>query len=90
MTNIYTISRAQLVCEEFTNQVKAEKELSLPFAPHMDNLDTPQAIAKLQVSFSDYVVSPLWTVVGDLIPDMKVCVENLKLNREQWLKEASS
>lgn len=39
---------ADMVCDEFTNQVQKEKVEGLPFAPHMDGLNTPLAVAKLQ------------------------------------------
>ncbi len=79
-----------MVCAEFTNQVRLEKEKKIPFAPHMDNLDRPLAVHKLQLGFIDYVVSPLWVTVGDTLPKMKPCVENLKANREFWHAEISA
>jgi hypothetical protein len=51
---------ADLVCLEFANQVVEEKKRGLPFAAHMEKLETAQQKAKLQVDFIDYVVAPLW------------------------------
>jgi GAF domain-containing protein len=81
---------AIMVCEEFTNQVKKEKSLGLPFAPHMDNLDKRGAIEKMQVGFIDYVVSPLWVAVADHFTKVQYCVDNLKKNRQTWFEKVNA
>lgn len=75
---------AVMVCSEFTAQVQREKAAGLPFAPHMDGLATPLAIAKLQVGFIGYVVSPLWTSVAAGMTELAPCVENMTRNRAAW------
>jgi hypothetical protein len=77
-----------MVCEEFTNQVRVEKELNLPFAPHMDNLNSTKAVAKLQIGFIDYVVSPLWSTVVETLPKMRSCMDYIRINREKWVLES--
>jgi hypothetical protein len=76
---------AKLVCAEFTHQVEAEKEGGMPVTAWMDNLDTPVAIAKLQVGFYSYVCKPLWTAAARMLP--VACgplLENINRNTDQW------
>lgn len=75
---------AALVCAEFSAQVALEKAAGLPFAPHMDGLTTDAAIAKLQVGFIDFVVSPLWTAIGTILPELSPLVANMGRNRATW------
>ena len=55
---------AVLVCQEFSDQVAREKQQKIEVSAFMDGLDTPEAIAKLQCNFIDYVVAPLWSSIG--------------------------
>jgi len=48
-----------VLAEEFTLQVKAERELGIPVTPFMDGLTTDVARAKSGAGFSNFVVSPL-------------------------------
>lgn len=75
---------ALLVCEEFTQQVALERAAGYPFAPHMADLTTPQAIAKLQLGFVDYVVSPLWVAISTALPELADAGTFLSRNRAQW------
>ena len=77
-------SWADLVCAEFSAQVAREKAEGLPFAPHMDGLTNPVAVAKLQLGFIDYVVAPLWNSMGVIFPELKVASDNLASNRGKW------
>jgi hypothetical protein len=61
---------AAMVCDEFTQQVTREQAAGYPFAPHMVGLSTPQAVAKLQLGFVDYVVSPLWVAIATALPEL--------------------
>ena len=79
------------VCAEFSAQVDREKALGLPFAPHMDGLTSPQAVAKMQLGFIDYVVSPLWTTLTtNLFPELAEVRVNLAANRAQWAAIAAA
>jgi cGMP-dependent 3',5'-cyclic phosphodiesterase len=85
LPNFEVVKRwAMMVCEEFTLQTKDEERLGITPTPHMLNLTTEKAISKLQVGFIDYVVAPLWTTLADIFPKFKVCVNNMKRNRDIW------
>jgi len=73
-----------LVCNEFQAQVNREKALGLPFAPHMDNLTTELAVAKLQGGFIDYVVAPLWNAMATGFPELACAAEALAANKARW------
>jgi hypothetical protein len=81
---------ADLVCEEFSAQVAAEKAGGMAVTAWMDGLGTPQAVAKLQVGFYSYVCKPLWTAAAGMLPSCVVQLENLNNNLEQWKKEAGT
>jgi hypothetical protein len=48
-----------VLCQEFTKQVEAERQLSLPVTPFMDGLTNPVAKAKSGIGFTDFVVFPM-------------------------------
>jgi len=48
-----------VLCEEFTLQVQAEREHGLPITPFMDGLTTPHGKAKSALGFIDFVAFPL-------------------------------
>lgn len=75
---------AVMVCDEFTQQVALEQAAGYPFAPHMAGLTTPQAIAKLQVGFVDYVVAPLWTAMATALPELADALTHMAHNKLQW------
>lgn len=75
---------AIMVCDEFTQQVTREQAAGYPFAPHMVGLSTPQAIAKLQLGFVDYVVSPLWMAIATALPELADAGAHLSRNRAAW------
>ena len=75
---------AVMVCDEFTQQVEMERASGFPFAPHMAGLTNPQAIAKLQLGFIDYVVSPLWMAIATALPEFEDASTYLASNRACW------
>jgi hypothetical protein len=75
---------AAMVCEEFSHQVELERAGGYPFAAHMAGLDSPQAVAKLQLGFVDYVVSPLWTALAAALPELADASTHLARNRATW------
>merc|ERR1711924_29038 len=77
-------SWALKICEEFTAQQVKEEAAGLPFAPFMKGLDNEKAVAKLQVGFLDYVISPLWKAVAELLPKLDVAYKALRANRDKW------
>jgi len=56
------------VCQEFSHQAYTEKELGLEVKPYMVGLTEEAGIAKLQIGFVNYVILPLWKVMGQLFP----------------------
>ena len=79
---------AYLIIDEFTQQGDMEKRLSLPVSPMCDRetLMTDGQKAKMQVDFMDYVVTPMYTLMGDFLPNMDTCLDLLKSNRENYQK----
>jgi hypothetical protein len=66
--------------------VAAEKENGMPFAPFMDNLNTPVTIAKSQIGFYNYVCVPLWTAAAHMLPTCGALLDNLNRNIDEWKK----
>ncbi len=75
---------ALAISQEFTNQVQAEKEAGLPFAPFMDNLTNPLVFAKSQVGFSNFVIKPLYTAAATVFQELEPLVLQLNENVEHW------
>lgn len=69
------------VVREFREQAAKERRHGLPVAPFMAELDTPSQVAKLQLSFIDNVVLPLWEAVSELLPGLRDPLDNLYANR---------
>ena len=69
---------------EFQAQAAKETELGLPVAPFMTNLDDIAHRARLQVSFIDFVLSPLWKAVARSFPPLRPCLENMLKNRREY------
>jgi hypothetical protein len=76
---------AYLVVQEFHNQANREKELGLPFAPHMEaSPDDLKALASLQLGFGQFIVSPFWTPLAKCLPELQPRVDQLNANTEYW------
>ncbi len=75
---------ALAISQEFTNQVQAEKDAGLPFAPFMDNLTNPLVFAKSQVGFSNFVIKPLYAAAATVFHELAPLVQQLNDNVEQW------
>jgi hypothetical protein len=73
-----------MVCAEFTAQVAQERALGLPVAPHMDNLTSLTAIAKLQGGFVSFVVAPFWNAVAAALPELGDAPVNMRRNVDLW------
>lgn len=73
--------------EEFYSQGDKERELGFPISPMMDRYQP--AIAKAQVGFIDYVVSPLFNQWNQVVTEADVCLKHLGANREYWAQQAS-
>ena len=75
---------ALAITQEFTNQVAAEKEAGLPFAPFMDGLQPPLAFAKSQVGFSTFVIKPLFSAAAGIFSELEPVLQQLNDNVERW------
>ena len=58
------------VTTEFSRQASKEKELHLQVTSYMDGLDSEYNIAKVQISFFEFMVQPLFDAVGKLFPNL--------------------
>ncbi|RQM23385.1 hypothetical protein B5M09_003132 [Aphanomyces astaci] len=58
--------------DEFQNQAREEADMNLPVAPFMENLESKGARLSVQSNFICYVLQPLWTSYGLLVPQMRV------------------
>ena len=60
----------------------------LPIAPHMNCLNDPISRLKGEVNFCDYVVTPLWSALVEVLPEMQFGLDQLHANRDAWAIEA--
>lgn len=66
------LAAAERVHLEFQRQVRRERELGLPVAPHMV-AEEPAVWAKMEVQFIDYVAGPLWERLGQVSHVITTC-----------------
>ena len=71
-----------LLFEEFFNQGDLEKQENLPVSFLCDRTTTN--ITKSQPGFLNFIVIPLFQVVSDVTPGMKVLETNARSNMVQW------
>ena len=75
------------VMEEFFRQGDLEREKNLPVSMFFDRNNT--SIPKCQMGFIDVLVLPLYSVLGQLIPEVaNVCNEYLETNRKYVSRQA--
>ena len=72
------------VIDEFVAQCNLEKEQGLKISMTFITDKSPAAIAKVQTSFIDYVVKPLWKTVSNITPELSERISVLDANRERW------
>ena len=75
---------ARMVCSEFTAEVQEQRRRGLPISTFMDNLKSEAQIGKLQVSFINYVVTPLWEGLAGILPNARPCLDRLRRNVGIW------
>jgi hypothetical protein len=76
---------AKRVVTEFHRQYERETSEGLVFAPFMAcRPDDEKEVAKLQISFINYVVAPMWGAMAAVIPNLKSRVAQLQENLESW------
>ncbi len=75
------------IMEEFFRQGDLEREKNLPVSMFFDRNNT--SIPKCQMGYIDVLVLPLYSVLGQLIPEVgSVCCEYLEVNRKYVSKQA--
>ncbi|CAK4499395.1 unnamed protein product [Aphanomyces euteiches] len=82
---------SQRLIEEFQLLGEKERMQGLPVAPFRDKLDSNKAVGRLQLNFINYIVSPLWHLLMELLPGASVLRPNLEANRahfQQMILEA--
>jgi hypothetical protein len=73
------------ITEEFFLQGDRERALGIPIGPFNDRMHTN--VAKSQIGFLDFVVSPCYTVWAEYMGNIQETIHNLSVNRSHWLGE---
>ena len=73
------------VIKEFVGQSKLEKEQGLEESMAFIGDGSSRGIAKVQLSFIDYVAKPLWKNAQFIAPELADRLEALEENRRQWV-----
>ena len=71
------------VFEEFHNQSNRERCENLEQSEFMRGLDTPLAQAKAQLGFTHYVVTPLWSNLSSIFPEVEEATMRIKERAEE-------
>merc|ERR1719487_2919037 len=70
------------VLTEYFEQGDRERKLGMPVSMFMDRFTTN--IAKNQLGFIDFVVTPLYEAVATAIPQANLQLEKIATNRRYW------
>jgi len=73
---------AHMVQEEFFYQGDLERQQGLPFSPFMER--GTSSLPQLQINFIDYIVSPIFESLSQLLKDTSILYQNLLVNRSRW------
>lgn len=73
------------VTEEFYKQGDEEKRLGMNVSPLMDRITGN--VAKSQLGFINFMVSPLYVLWAEEFEDSKICYQILESNLEYWKSE---
>lgn len=57
------------------------EKAELPISVMMIGLNSEKIRSKGQVSFIDFVLSPLWTGIIDIFPEINDCIKFMRQNR---------
>jgi hypothetical protein len=60
------------VAAEFMKQTEKEQLLQLPVTPYMQGLDSQYKIAKMQIGFYQFMVKPLFHILGKLFYNLEI------------------
>lgn len=73
--------------QEFSNQVRNEKDIGIPPTAYMLDLDKPAIMAKQEMQFIKVIQKPLWEKVNIFMEDkMKDAYANCEENIKEWEK----
>lgn len=78
----------EIVCKEFFMQGDIEKAKGMNVSPLMDR-DTV-VIPQMQLGFINSICTPLFSLLSKLVPDLKVCMDQLQNNAAEWTKILSN
>lgn len=70
------------LCEEFWSQGDTEKTLDLPISYLCDRVGAD--VPKSQVGFLTYIITPTFTILSDMFPNLSYLSENVESNIEKW------
>eukprot|EP00300_Choanocystis_sp_HF-7_P017864 c19859_g1_i1.p1 GENE.c19859_g1_i1~~c19859_g1_i1.p1 ORF type:complete len:474 (-),score=85.72 c19859_g1_i1:400-1821(-) len=70
------------VVTEFYNQGDREKEFGLPVAPM--NRRAPNGLEQSQIAFIEHIVTPMYEILVDLLPEMQVPLDHSRNNVQLW------
>ncbi|GET87821.1 hypothetical protein, conserved [Leishmania tarentolae] len=73
---------AAKVSDEFYQQGDRERSLGLECSPFMDRLRP--SLAKSQIAFMNYIITPFFEQVAELLPDMRFVVGLVEENKAYW------
>lgn len=84
----YEMARAweDRLTQEFIHQSAMEETLGLPISTFMQGLADPAVRFKAHLNYLDYIASPLWMGVAELLPPLSICVRNLLDNRKRFMR----
>lgn len=76
------------VSDEFYQQGDRERNLGLDCSPFMNRLEP--SLAKSQIAFMNYIISPFFEQVAELLPDMRFAVGLVEENKAYWASHDDS
>ncbi|KAK7196980.1 cAMP phosphodiesterase A [Novymonas esmeraldas] len=76
------------VSDEFYQQGDRERNLGLECSPFMNRLQP--SLAKSQIAFMNYIISPFFEQVAELLPDMRFAVGLVEENKAYWASHDDS
>ena len=74
------------VIDEFIAQSNLENEQKLKKTMGYVTDKAPESVSKLQTSFIDYVVKPLWKNASNIVPELADRLVVLDNNKQNWLE----
>jgi len=75
---------AEAIANEFYIQGDSELQMRMMVSPFMDRRKHQTDFPKGQISFINYIVSPLFEVMVELLPGLDFTVKHCQDNKEYW------